>query len=267
MITTAIETVTPDQAREYLNKTSTQRPCSDAWVRKLADRMTKGVWRQTGEPIQFDEDGHLINGQHRLKALVHFGQPLELLIVRGLPHEAFHVMDQGKKRSGGDALAALGIQNYNMAAMGARILLDIRDHGQIKRNARDNSEIIEFVEKHLVYMNEAVTLAMPSKKLISPGMMSVVLFMALHVHETGARKFAEQIATGIGLQSDDPAYLLRERFMKLRMRNSRGIHPDEVIPFMVTAWNAFIEGRKISVLRSTDDLRLKGDHHKMWTDE
>lgn len=43
------------------------------------------VMLQGGPPILFDFDGHLVDGQHRLQAVVLSGRKHEFLVVTGLP--------------------------------------------------------------------------------------------------------------------------------------------------------------------------------------
>ena len=46
--------------------------------------MQNGEWKLNGKSICFDWNGRLLNGQHRLSAVVRSGVPLTTLVVRGL---------------------------------------------------------------------------------------------------------------------------------------------------------------------------------------
>jgi hypothetical protein len=74
------------------------------YVRKLAEAMQRGEWRANGEPVHIAEDGTLLNGQHRLSAVVLSRQTIPLLLVRGLPREAQRTIDTGARRTLSDVL-------------------------------------------------------------------------------------------------------------------------------------------------------------------
>ena len=46
--------------------------------------MQDGKWRLNGKTICFDSTGRLLNGQHRLSAVVRSGVTLTTVVVRGL---------------------------------------------------------------------------------------------------------------------------------------------------------------------------------------
>ena len=67
------EDVTPDMARTYLKSNTHNRPLDAARVSKYAADMRAGRWLVSPETISFDEHGVLLNGQHRLGAIVESG--------------------------------------------------------------------------------------------------------------------------------------------------------------------------------------------------
>jgi hypothetical protein len=98
------ENITPSIAAKYLSKNASNRPLQKQWVRELSKRMSDGDWKLSAEPIIFDTDGNLANGQHRLNAVIESGTSQTLMVVRGQPVESFFILDQGKKRSMADAV-------------------------------------------------------------------------------------------------------------------------------------------------------------------
>lgn len=98
--------VTPDLAQAWLHGHSNYRPISRRHVAYLAAEMARGRWKLTGEPIVFDAGGHLLDGQHRLSAIVRSGVAVTMLVVSGVAEDALPVMDQGKARNARDVLRA-----------------------------------------------------------------------------------------------------------------------------------------------------------------
>ena len=83
-----VETITPEMAEQYLGFNHQHREIKSSKVDKLASAMIEGDWQLNGKTIVFDKDGKLLNGQHRLTAVVLSGQPLTTLVVRGIDKEA-----------------------------------------------------------------------------------------------------------------------------------------------------------------------------------
>lgn len=73
--------------------------------------MREGKWRINGEPICFDKEGNLINGQHRLEAVVSAQVPIVSLVVRGVDAEAFVTYDAGLTRKLSHVFACKGVLN------------------------------------------------------------------------------------------------------------------------------------------------------------
>jgi hypothetical protein len=71
----AIETITPKQAQVILAHNDRNRSLASSRVTVYSGAMLAGEWRMNGETIKFNGDGTLLDGQHRLAAVVRSGQP------------------------------------------------------------------------------------------------------------------------------------------------------------------------------------------------
>lgn len=100
----AVETITPAIARAYLASNQSNRKVTVTNVKDLAAAIRRGEWRLTHQGIAFSCTGRLLDGQHRLLAVVEAGQPITTVVSRGLPEETFMALDIGKKRSYADVL-------------------------------------------------------------------------------------------------------------------------------------------------------------------
>jgi len=117
-----IVNVTPALAAEWLKQNKHNRPVSPALVKRLASQMENGDWRRNGEPIVFDHDNILRDGQHRLHAIIKAGVPIELYVVFGESQADFATFDSGRMRSHGDTFACKGYSNTRAMAATARLL-------------------------------------------------------------------------------------------------------------------------------------------------
>lgn len=80
-----VEVVTPEQAAVYLQTVdaSTTRKLSDSQVSRYSADMLQGNWH-ISQPLIFSDSGKLLDGQHRLAAVVKANTPVEFSILRGV---------------------------------------------------------------------------------------------------------------------------------------------------------------------------------------
>lgn len=100
--------MTPTKAKRILKQNDRNRSLRPLYVNQLAEAMRKGDWVVNGEPIQIAFDGSLLNGQHRLYAIVESGVTVSVLLVEGLPMAAQKTMDVGARRTLSDVLVLHG---------------------------------------------------------------------------------------------------------------------------------------------------------------
>lgn len=112
------EVITPEIAMEMLtHNDKNYRGISSAIVTKYANEIRGGSWETNGDTIVFDENGTLLNGQHRLTAVVKAGMPIVSLVVRGLT--GTQVYDIGRKRNTRAILMAEGYDHANSTTISA----------------------------------------------------------------------------------------------------------------------------------------------------
>lgn len=115
-VTVSIEQVDPRRAADYMKRNTKNRPLNKRHGLQLSDAMSAGHWWMNGETIIFASDGTLLNGQHRLWAIISSGVAVDVLVVRGIDEEAFKTLDGGKKRTVGDTLSLQGEKDANKLA-------------------------------------------------------------------------------------------------------------------------------------------------------
>jgi hypothetical protein len=96
--------VTPEVARRWLERNAGNRRVRESHVEALALAMMGGEWRLTHQGIAFDPEGNLLDGQHRLRAVVLAETPVRMTVARDVAPEAFAALDLGKARRIADVL-------------------------------------------------------------------------------------------------------------------------------------------------------------------
>lgn len=102
-------TVTPNQAANWLEHANNHnRKLSDRLVQQYARDMRSGRWRLTHQGIAFDTRGNLIDGQHRLWAVVEANVAVEMPVWFNVHAENLMVVDVGRLRRLHDNLRLAG---------------------------------------------------------------------------------------------------------------------------------------------------------------
>lgn len=103
--------VGPDLATTWLQRNVCNRPLRSATVNAYARQMTRGEWLPIPQGLAFDTAGNLLNGQHRLEAIVQSGVTVRLMVTTGVPEKIqgkkvkpMDLMDTGAPRSVTDQL-------------------------------------------------------------------------------------------------------------------------------------------------------------------
>lgn len=100
---TSIELITPDAAKELLKRNPFNRKINPNKVAHYARQMSIGEWPLTHQGIALDEDDFVIDGQHRLSAVVQSGKSVLMRVTRGIPRNTQWAMDKGEpRRIGGE---------------------------------------------------------------------------------------------------------------------------------------------------------------------
>jgi hypothetical protein len=106
-------TITPSFAKKILEEgNQANRKLRINYAKNLAFQMMQGAWREgTGVPIILDDNNGIIDGQHRLTAIVIANRPIKFTVVRNVSREAQDVIDTGLNRQASDVLTFLDVKN------------------------------------------------------------------------------------------------------------------------------------------------------------
>lgn len=127
----SIVRVTPDVAREWLETNKRNRSLNKKHRQFLTSVMKAGDYLLNGETVIFDTDGMLMDGQHRLHAVIESETAQDFLVVRGIATEAFDTLDGGRARTTGEVLLMEGEINSNALAGAASQLIQFIDRGGV----------------------------------------------------------------------------------------------------------------------------------------
>lgn len=258
-------TIGPELAQEWLDNYTRKlnRNLSSNTVNRFARDMRRGKWIFNGEPLQFDTDGQLMNGQHRLNAVVNSETTQQFLIVTGLPEEAHEGMDSGKPRSPGDVLTLSGWRDGNALAVMARIALSVDLSPNVARASRSftTQEIKLRVERD-PRLQEIATDILPELpnslyQLASRSVVGYCFYRFDQINPDAALEFMHSLGTLANLPENSPILALHRRLSGMAPGRP-ATRQWETIAYFFMAWNAWRKGEIRNHLRlSHEDGRVR----------
>lgn len=112
-----VKTITPKMAKNMLAATTWQnRPLNRSAIIRYANDMKAGNWALNGEPIILDDNANVIDGQHRLLAIIEADTTITSFVVNGIASEVFDTINIGRQRTGGDILGIAGYAHSKLLA-------------------------------------------------------------------------------------------------------------------------------------------------------
>lgn len=249
--------VSPELATEWLTRNTNNRPLSKGAVQQLAGQIQRGEWQLTHQGIAFDEDGVLIDGQHRLAAIAKAGITVPLTVTYGVPRTSFTVMDTGRKRTGRDALALAGEANAThlaAALRGLHLYLHAPDSTWSGGSSvTSNDQLLIMLEKH-PGIRDALQhgIALNRACRITVTAATIGWYVTTEARpDIDQSSWKEGVVTGARLEPGDPRLTLRNTMLSLATGKSHRRRDDsrEHLLYYLKAWNAWVEGRSIKLLR------------------
>jgi len=253
-----VQTITPADAVTLLASAAPNRKYIRRRVAALADEMRNGVWREDGAPLKIDWHGRLLDGQHRLLAVVEADMPIDFVVISGLDPAAQLVMDTGKPRSLVDHLHIHEVPNARAAAAATRFLWDYEQgvlawRGDVKKRPYPTlPQTASLYEKRASDIQDGVAQAQSVFRYIrmSKAVLAGMWPVLAPIDFDDASEFYDRLARKIM----DGALIDSVEVLSKRMNNQNrasyggtlGIRVQAA--FFIKAWNSYRRGESISRL-------------------
>lgn len=243
-----IVVVTPDLAKRWLGYNVRNRTLRDRYVARYARDMASDNWKLTGEAIKFDTNGALLDGQHRLAAVIKSGVAVPFLVVRGLASESQDHMDTGNARTAADMLSINSHTNAAALAAAARLALGV-EHGDIDRYQPTHAEVREFVEANPTLIESVeFTRGLARRTDCPPAVVAYSHWRLAQIDAIEAANFWLGAAEKAGLRAGDPVIALTNRFAEAR-RNRETLSRRIYLSLIYRAWNTRRAGKTMRYIR------------------
>ena len=214
VVRSRVQTVTPKKAAEYLQRNTANRPLAKRAVREFAQAMRRGEWLVTHQGVAFDTTGALVDGQHRLAAVIEADIPVEMTVFTEVPVGAFDVLDTGKRRNAADVLAIEGEKSAVLLAAMVRTVWLYQNRPELSWSGGDagvsNHQIVQTLQQHpklrdFVAVGEQVGTATGMIKSAA----AAASYLVTQASSRDLTPWFDGIIEGTGLVKSDPRLLFR----------------------------------------------------------
>lgn len=231
-----IEEIDPDQARRYLRQNIGNRRLSNPHIEALARDLAQDRWMFNAQPICFARTGQLLNGQHRLHAVLLANRSLEVMVVRGLDEVAHSTYDNHSKRRAevGDYTDSFGDQA--LAAAMANLLWQHERKTRSNRSAKATAaEVQQIIQEH----PRLLVLRSFARRMGHFGRASVIGYAAYVLERDNASlavQFLAALESGADLRPGHPILALRGTLQRLRVNKAP---QSEQLAAILAGWGRF----------------------------
>lgn len=251
-VTAKIETITPEMAKSLLSKNGNNRNMSERSLNHYVRQINDGAWTQNGDSIRIAKDGTLLDGQHRLSAIIKTGKSLPFIVVRGLSKSVMPTIDTGRSRTVADHLK---LQNKFAVSSHVCLSAAVSLIFKFKRGKfADTKERITPAEAIAwIDVNPGIlkSMEMTNKtvltRLLTPSILVATHFLFTKINKFKAEEFFEKLATGENLGATSPILKLRTQLFSMRSNSKRtgALHQKTFVYYIVAAFTAFLENRRV----------------------
>ncbi len=245
--------ITPQMASNYLLSNKSNRNINKGRVSLYAKIISDGDWLLNGESIKFDTNGNLIDGQHRLAAIIQSKKQIESIVITGAPVESFKTIDTGRSRSAGDVMKIDNIINSTSIAAGVIRYLKL----SVGRNHADESKVVVGISNKNVLdeynLNEDLYQRLFVKgskfyrdnfRVISKSdYIGFYRFFQSKYSEESIELFFDNVEKGLGVCGLLKTKLLQNLVSKKKITGS------EKTALIIKAFKYFIENKEVKLLR------------------
>lgn len=261
-IKTETLTVTPAMAERWLAEHNrrieegkyTQRNVSEQTVRRYTTDMKNGQWAWNPQPIVFDENGNLQDGQHRLWAVAKSGASVDFQVLRGSPVKTIEgvttldVIDRGRPRSIAQQLSLRGTKHAIRIAAGAVAIAAIAGD---KMKVRLSMAQVLFILEELNFKEDLTNVIVPlcNTPNVAAGIYGAIAWYG-RVRPRKAADFLKCFVSLENLSKGHPALALVRWVQSNRLVRQEQAAVAKVVA--VALW-AFDEGRTVDFLRPSEE--------------
>lgn len=249
--------VTPEIAAKWLANNTQNRKVNQHRVTRYANEMANGRWcEDTGEMIKIAIDNTLIDGQHRLLAVIKSKSNINMHICSEMKNEVFPFIDTNKVRNASDVLSIEGVKN---ATNKAAFIQSYHQYMVVNSNAMklstDNNltanQVLSFYRQNKDFVDntirEATNYYNKFQRVLDFGLVSFFTGVLCKFDERLGSSFMRELCEGVDV-TNDVIIILRNRLITEKL-STRKSNKSVIRALIIKAWNAYYLGKTLRVIK------------------
>lgn len=254
-MSTKVVQVGPAMAKRLLKRNGENRPIRKRFVNTLSRAMKAGQWVLNGESIIVSKRGRLLDGQHRLRAVIDSDKTVPMLVVEvgGDEDRVFKTIDTGNRRSFGDYLALHDVRYFNTVASALLMLRRYQQGMFLQRVAYSHTDLYKLYQEEIGISNSVEWVRGSEQfelKVIGPAsLLSFLHYLFGRLDPEKRDLFFGQLAQLALRQPPEDVVTTLRRKLLIEKNSNRRISRAECAALIIKSWNAFVTGRTITNLR------------------
>jgi len=262
---TSFELVTPKRAKELLEKNICNRSVNERKVKEYSYFMECGKWGETHQGIAISKTNKLIDGQHRLLAIIKSGVSLMQNITTEVEDESFAKIDIGYNRTSGVMMDVAGVKNYNAHASGIAKMIVLVKRERPSGGGGGNKElfilgqdVIDEYYSHQEIYDEIHVISSHyycKFRIISKSVLYAAIAY-LHFTKKWELNFIYDFLKQLYKEKPTENNTLNVFFnalMKNLVSNKKYATPQS-FAFFVKTWNAFVKKSELRIMKYDDSI-------------
>ena len=215
-----VKYISPEVAEKMLATNPNNRKINHNRVVSLANQMRLGKWQLNGESIIVSDTGKLLDGQHRLWAILDYGAPVQMCVASGVPDDSFQTIDTGRPRSSSDIAGMLGIANANLAMSSSALIWRLYYGEVVTANCPPQFSMKVYERYQSIERWATIVSGWGGQVVLAPSTLVCALTYLEEIANAPllAKRFASGIYKGESMAEGDPVLTLRNRVIQMRIQ-------------------------------------------------
>lgn len=235
-------------AEAWLGANTHNRKLSNVRVDQMVRNMKAGQWDDNGETVKFSKTGVLLDGQHRLSAIIESDTVQVLTVVAGLDDKVQRSIDIGGKRTVGQQLDLNGHHDGKALASIARFAMQMASYPRVFRPSEMEVTEVAISDEKLQWVVAKVIPTLPAI-LGSPTVRGYVYRVLHEVDPDACATFFSKLTTLEKLPQDSPILALYRRLATPDMRKDGLRGRVAMVTCYFIAWNAWRNGEPRQIIK------------------
>lgn len=248
-------TVTPELAASWLESNTQNRSMSKVTVERYANDMKNGNWALNHQGIAFDSDGVLVDGQHRLQAVVKSSTQVKMAVTWGASRSG---VDELRPRSTHDAIRCANLSDWieTRHLQISRQMISTFSDGTVNGRVVSTTDILKFTEQHRDVIEFSADQFRTARRGVSAAMVKASVAVAAYYYpREKLADFVSMLYSGVVSRPSQSAVIrAREMLTDQKVTHGGGSERKRAAKRMTKAIDAFCEEQEMKQLREPKEM-------------